>query len=110
MGGRTIVGLGVGFGLAVDPLYIAEISPAKYRGRLVTWSEIATNVGILLGFIMGFAYSGLDRSASPAAGRMLALLRPSGSVCARSFASVSRHARRCILVPSLSVAGGSAGA
>jgi MFS family permease len=50
--GRMLVGLGVGVGLAIDPLYIAEISPAKHRGELVTWSEIALNVGIVLGFSM----------------------------------------------------------
>ena len=43
--GRMFVGLGVGFGLAIDPIYISEISPACYRGQLVTWSEIAINVG-----------------------------------------------------------------
>ncbi|KAL9187317.1 hypothetical protein ACHAXT_001420 [Thalassiosira profunda] len=60
MVGRCFVGLGVGFGLAVDPVYIAEISQAAHRGQLVTWSEIATNVGILLGFISGLAFSGVD--------------------------------------------------
>lgn len=48
--GRAIVGIGVGFGLAIDPIYIAEISPPMHRGGLVTWSEIGTNVGILIGF------------------------------------------------------------
>ena len=60
--GRSLVGLGVGFGLAVDPVYIAEIAPPGQRGRLVTWSEIATNIGINLGFICGAAFSGVDRS------------------------------------------------
>lgn len=41
--GRTFVGLGVGFGLAVDPVYIGEISQAAHRGQLVTWSEIAVS-------------------------------------------------------------------
>lgn len=59
--GRAIVGLGVGFGLAVDPVYIAEISPPEERGRLVTWSEVATNVGILIGFMTGFMFGGLER-------------------------------------------------
>jgi len=54
-GGRAVMGLGVGFGLAIDPLYIAEVSPPLFRGQLVTWSETATNVGILLGFFSGFA-------------------------------------------------------
>lgn len=43
MFGRTFVGLGVGFGLAVDPVYIGEISQAAHRGQLVTWSEIAVS-------------------------------------------------------------------
>lgn len=33
--GRMITGLGVGTGLAIDPLYISEISPPCYRGMLV---------------------------------------------------------------------------
>lgn len=53
MAGRAFVGLGVGVGLAIDPLYIAEISPAKYRGYLVTWSEFALNIGIVFGFSTG---------------------------------------------------------
>ena len=57
MFGRVFVGLGVGFGLAIDPIYIAEISPAKHRGRLVTWSEIALNVGILIGFSSGLIFN-----------------------------------------------------
>ena len=42
LGGRAVMGLGVGFGLAIDPLYIAEVSPPAFRGQLVTWSETAT--------------------------------------------------------------------
>ena len=34
--GRFFVGLGVGSGLAIDPMYIAEISPPDQRGYLVT--------------------------------------------------------------------------
>ena len=54
--GRLFVGLGVGFGLAIDPLYIAEIAPAEHRGRLSCWSEFAINIGILLGFIAGIIF------------------------------------------------------
>ena len=54
--GRIFVGLGVGIGMAVDPVYISEISPAKHRGNLVTWSEIAINTGIVLGFSMGIFF------------------------------------------------------
>ncbi len=34
MVGRAFVGIGVGSGLAIDPVYIAEISPAAHR---VVW-------------------------------------------------------------------------
>jgi MFS family permease len=54
MFGRVFVGIGVGFGLAIDPLYISEISSAAHRGELVTWSEFAINVGIVFGFAAGF--------------------------------------------------------
>jgi len=54
--GRIFVGIGIGVGLAIDPIYISEISPASHRGSLVTWSEISTNIGILLGFIASYAF------------------------------------------------------
>ena len=62
--GRVLVGLGCGFGFAVDPVYIAEISPPHARGRLVTWSEIGTNIGILTGWIVGYALKDLEPDTS----------------------------------------------
>lgn len=61
--GRIFVGLGVGIGIAVDPVYISEISPAKHRGNLVTWSEIAINMGIVLGFSMGIFFADIETGA-----------------------------------------------
>ncbi len=58
--GRALVGLGVGFGLAIDPIYISEISTAAHRGQLVTWSEIAINIGIVLGFASGLFTSKVE--------------------------------------------------
>lgn len=57
--GRFFVGLGVGIGLAIDPLYIAEVTPAKHRGELVTWSEIALNIGLVFGFSTGLTLAGI---------------------------------------------------
>jgi sugar porter (SP) family MFS transporter len=72
--GRAIMGLGVGFGAAIDPLYISEISPAQFRGTLVTWAETATNVGILLGFSVGAVFERGEFVSNDAAWRtMLAL-------------------------------------
>jgi len=50
-------------GLAVDPLYIAEVTPAKYRGEMVTWAEIALNVGLVFGFSTSLFLSGLENNA-----------------------------------------------
>ena len=38
--GRSLVGIGAGIGFAIDPVYIAEISPSRDRGFLVGFSEI----------------------------------------------------------------------
>ncbi len=37
---RIAGGFGIGLASAVSPVYIAEISPAKYRGRLVTLNQL----------------------------------------------------------------------
>jgi MFS family permease len=60
MFGRLFIGLGVGVGLAIDPLYIAEVSPAHARGKLVSWSEVAVNVGIVFGFSTGLLLHTLE--------------------------------------------------
>jgi len=62
--GRVIVGLAVGFGYAIDPLYIAELAPATHRGRLTSRPEIASNFGILVGFVINWAFAGVDRAIS----------------------------------------------
>ena len=50
--GILLVGLGVGIGLAIDPLYIAEISPPGGRASFVTYSEAAISAGQLLGYVI----------------------------------------------------------
>ncbi|MCO5548220.1 hypothetical protein L7F22_001677 [Adiantum nelumboides] len=60
MAGRILTGIGVGFAMMIGPLYSAEISPAKVRGFLVSFTEIFVDVGIVLGYIVGFAFQFLD--------------------------------------------------
>ena len=55
LAGRTITGVGVGFCFHVAPLYLAEISPKGIRGKLTSFFDLFINVGILLGFIVGWA-------------------------------------------------------
>jgi len=64
MFGRVWVGIAVGFGMTVTPMYITEISPKRARGALVSWSEIGLNVGILLGFSSGLLFFGLSPDTS----------------------------------------------
>jgi sugar porter (SP) family MFS transporter len=51
---RFIGGLGVGGASVVSPMYIAEISPAKYRGRLVAVTQFNIVLGILLAFLSNY--------------------------------------------------------
>ncbi|MFY0599327.1 MAG: sugar porter family MFS transporter [Cyclobacteriaceae bacterium] len=57
---RLIGGLGVGGASVVSPMYIAEISPAKYRGRLVAITQFNIVLGILLAFVSNYFISSLD--------------------------------------------------
>lgn len=59
MAGRVIAGIGVGYSLMIAPVYTAEVSPAMTRGFLTSLPEVFINVGILLGFICNYAFSGL---------------------------------------------------
>ncbi|XP_022931636.1 putative polyol transporter 2 [Cucurbita moschata] len=58
MSGRFFAGVGIGFGCLIAPVFIAEVSPTSSRGCLSTFPEIFANVGILLGYISNFAFSG----------------------------------------------------
>jgi len=44
---RLIGGLGIGLASAISPMYIAEISPAPLRGRLVSVNQLTIVIGIL---------------------------------------------------------------
>ncbi|KAJ6402052.1 hypothetical protein OIU84_014179 [Salix udensis] len=59
MSGRILAGVGIGFGVMIAPVYIAEISPSAVRGSLTSFPEIFINLGILLGYISNYAFSGL---------------------------------------------------
>jgi len=53
--GRIITGVGVGFGLVIAPLYLSEVVPPEKRGFLVCLFDVILNVGILEGYIVGYA-------------------------------------------------------
>jgi sugar porter (SP) family MFS transporter len=51
---RLIGGLGIGLASAISPMYIAEISPAEMRGRLVSINQLTIVIGILAAQIINF--------------------------------------------------------
>ncbi|MBV5315385.1 MAG: sugar porter family MFS transporter [Prolixibacteraceae bacterium] len=51
---RLIGGLGIGLASAISPMYIAEISPAEMRGRLVSINQLTIVIGILAAQIVNY--------------------------------------------------------
>jgi SP family myo-inositol transporter-like MFS transporter 13 len=57
IGGRSIVGAAVGSASFVVPLYISELSPSPFRGRLVTVSTLLITGGQVVAYIVGWLFS-----------------------------------------------------
>jgi sugar porter (SP) family MFS transporter len=81
---RFIGGLGIGGSSVLGPMYIAEIAPSKWRGRLVGFFQVNIVFGILLAYISNYVIGTLQLgsaewrwqlgiSAAPAAFFALAL-------------------------------------
>jgi sugar porter (SP) family MFS transporter len=51
---RIIGGIAVGASSVLGPLYLAEISPARWRGRLVAFFQLNIVIGVLLAFVSNF--------------------------------------------------------
>ena len=51
--GRLVLGFAVGGATQTAPMYVAELSPPRYRGRLVLCFQIAIGVGIVIATIVG---------------------------------------------------------
>lgn len=54
---RLIGGLGVGAAAMVSPMYIAEMAPAAWRGRLVAFYQMAIVFGILLAYFSNYLFN-----------------------------------------------------
>ncbi len=61
---RFIGGLAVGGASVVAPMYIAEISPARYRGRLVAMVQLNIVLGILLAYLSNYLIAGMELGAA----------------------------------------------
>jgi len=77
---RIVLGFAVGAATQTVPMFVAELSPAKYRGRLVLTFQVAIGVGILVATIVGASQQfswriSVGMAAVPAA-VLLALMIP----------------------------------
>ena len=63
---RFVGGLAVGGASVVSPMYIAEISPAGYRGRLVAITQFNIVLGILLAYLSNYIIGSLHPGPSEA--------------------------------------------
>jgi len=61
---RMIGGIGVGISLIIAPMYIAEISPPKIRGRLVSFNQLNIVIGISAAFFSNYIILKLTNSDS----------------------------------------------
>jgi SP family xylose:H+ symportor-like MFS transporter len=51
---RIIGGIGVGLASMISPMYIAEIAPAKIRGKLVSFNQFAIIFGMLVIYFVNY--------------------------------------------------------
>jgi sugar porter (SP) family MFS transporter len=60
---RVIGGLGIGISTVVAPMYISEIAPPKYRGRLAGMVQFNIVFGILIAFVSNALLAGIGENA-----------------------------------------------
>jgi len=61
---RFVGGLGIGGSSVLGPVYIAELAPAKIRGRLVGTFQINIVIGILLAYLSNYCIGRLGLGAA----------------------------------------------
>lgn len=64
---RFAAGIGVGMASLLSPMYIAEVSPAQYRGRMVSINQLTIVLGILITNLVNYTL----RNSGPDAWRWM---------------------------------------
>src|SRR6185369_8345368 len=60
---RLLGGLAIGLASVLTPVYIAEISPSKNRGTLVSLNQLAIVVGILFAYLVSWQIARFGESS-----------------------------------------------
>ncbi|KAG7445357.1 general substrate transporter [Guyanagaster necrorhizus] len=59
IGGRFLVGIGVGLASCIAPLYIQELSPTRLRGRMVVMNAAAATFGQVIAYGIGAGFENM---------------------------------------------------
>src|SRR3954447_21343741 len=59
---RAVLGLAVGTASFVSPLYISEHTPPKLRGGTVSFNQLMITLGIMLAYVVDWAFKGADNN------------------------------------------------
>lgn len=62
---RVIVGFATGAASFIAPIYITELAPPDIRGSLVTFSQLATTIGIAVSYWVDLAFAHADKGWRP---------------------------------------------
>jgi SP family galactose:H+ symporter-like MFS transporter len=57
---RVVIGIAIGLASAAAPVYISEVAPPESRGRLVSFFQLAVTIGILIAYLVGLAFDGIE--------------------------------------------------
>src|SRR5215813_6906685 len=57
---RVVIGVAIGIASAAAPVYISEVAPPESRGRLVSFFQLAVTIGILVAYLVGLAFDGIE--------------------------------------------------
>ena len=60
---RLVGGLAIGLASVLTPVYIAEISPSKNRGTLVSLNQLAIVIGILFAYLVSWQIAGFGENS-----------------------------------------------
>lgn len=59
--GRSIVGVGIGLASMTVPMYIAEISPSRFRGAMVTTNVLFITGGQFIAYLVAAGFANVDQ-------------------------------------------------